>query len=75
VHVEANSGLEVVDEVVDELGESRPQLEADPAELLDVDAAILQDDRPGVNVIKLQCHVMQSFGQYEKEREKLQQTF
>jgi len=44
VHVQLNSGLEVVDDVPDEFGESRLHLEPEPAEFFDVHAAVLEDD-------------------------------
>ena len=46
MHVELCAGFEVVDEVPDEFGERRPEFESHPAELLDVDTAILEHDGP-----------------------------
>ena len=44
VHVQVDSGIVVVDDVAHELGEGRLHLQTDPAESLDVDATVLQDD-------------------------------
>ena len=46
MHVELDTGLEVVDEVPDELGERRSEFESHPTELLNVEPTILEDDGP-----------------------------